>query len=74
MNSIEVRLQKILTEYGIDQNKITTDADYYFDLNLDMLDLMNLSKKIHKEFLIYIPEKEIFNMEKISDTIYLLEK
>jgi len=74
MKNIEIRLRKVLTEYGIDQRKISKDSDYYFDLNLDMLDLMGLSKRIYREFLVNIPEKEILNMEKISDTLCFLEK
>lgn len=61
-------------DYGIDQNKISKDSDYYFDLNLDMLDLMGLAKKIKNEFLVSIPDNEILRMERISDTIFFLEK
>ncbi|NOQ25927.1 MAG: hypothetical protein GQ564_11245 [Bacteroidales bacterium] len=74
MENIEKRLKGILIDYGIDRSKISKDSDYYFDLNLDILDLMGLAKKIKKEFLISIPENEILRMERISDTIYFLEK
>lgn len=74
MKNIENRLKEILIDYGIDQNKITKDSDYYFDLNLDMLDLMGLAKKIKNEFMVSIPDNEILRMERISDTIYFLEK
>lgn len=73
MKNIEKRLRKVLIDYGIDRNKISKDTDYYFDLNLDMLDLMGLAKKIKGEFLVNIPENEILRMERISDTIYFLE-
>jgi len=74
MKSVEKRLKKVLIDYGIDQNKISMDIDYYFDLNLDMLDLMGLANKIKNEFLVSIPDNEILRMERISDTIYFLEK
>ena len=74
MKSVEKRLKKVLIDYGIDQNKISMDSDYYFDLNLDMLDLMGLANKIKNEFLVSIPDNEILRMERISDTIYFLEK
>ena len=74
MKSIEKRLRKVLIDYGIDRNKISKNSDYYFDLNLDILDLMGLARKIKNEFLISIPDNEILRMERISDTIYLLEK
>lgn len=73
MKDIEKRIMQILSEYGIDQNKISKDSDYYFDLNLDILDLMGFANKIKKEFMIHIPDHEIFKMERISDTIYFLE-
>ncbi len=74
MKTIEKRLWKVLVEYGIDRNKISNETDYYFDLNLDMLDLMGLAKKIKNEFMVGIPDNEILRMERISDTIYFLEK
>lgn len=74
MKSIEQRLRKVLIEYGIDRNKISKDTDYYFDLNLDMLDLMGLAKNIKNEFMVSIPDNEILRMERISDTVYFLEK
>lgn len=73
MKSIDERLQSILVEYGIDQSKISANADYYFDLNMDILDLMSLSRKIKKEFMIDIPDSEILRMERVSDTLYYLK-
>ena len=74
MKSIEQRLKNILVDYGIDRRKISKETDYYFDLNLDMFDLMGLAKKIKSEFLVSIPDNEILRMERISDTIYFLEQ
>ena len=74
MKSIEKRLKNILVDYGIDRSKISKETDYYFDLNLDMLDLMGLVKRIKQEFLVSIPDNVILRMERISDTIYFLEK
>ena len=71
MKSIEKRLIKVLIDYGIERKKITKETDYYFDLNLD---LMDLAKKINQEFMIGIPDNEVLRMERISDTIYFLEK
>ena len=64
----------VLIDFGVDKSRISTEADYYFDLNLDMLDLMGLAKKIKQEFMIGIPDNEVLRMERISDTIYFLEK
>ncbi len=74
MDDIEQRLKRVLVDYGIDREKISKETDYYFDLNLDMLDLMGLAKKIKHEFLVTIPDKELLRMERIADTIYFLEK
>ncbi len=74
MKNIEKRLRKVLIEYGIDRNKISKDTDYYFDLNMDILDLMGLAKRIKREFLINIPDNEILRMERVSDTLYFLDK
>lgn len=74
MKNIEKRLKKILIDYGIDRKKISKDSDYYFDLNMDVLDLMGMARKIKKEFLVGIPDNEIYRMERVSDTIYFLEK
>ena len=74
MKDIEKRLRKILVDFGINRNKISKESDYYFDLNMDMLDLMSLANKIKSEFLVAIPDNEILRMERIADTIYFLEK
>jgi len=74
MKNIENRLKKVLIEYGIDRSKISNDTDYYFDLNMDIIDLMGLARKIRSEFLVQIPDNEILRMERISDTVYFLEK
>jgi len=74
MENIEKRLRKVLIDYGIENSRISKNSDYYFDLNLDILDLMGLAKNIKKEFLISIPDNEILRMERISDTIFFLEK
>jgi len=74
MKNTEERLRKVLIEYGIDQKSVSMDSDYYFDLNLDMLDLIRLAGKIRKEFRVSIPDNEIFRMERISDTIYFLKQ
>ena len=74
MKSIEKRLKKVLIEYGIDRNKISKDTDYYFDLNLDILDLMGLARKIKNEFLINIPDNEILRMERVSDTPWVFRE
>jgi len=74
MKNTEERLRKVLIEYGIDQKSVSMDSDYYFDLNLDMLDLIRLAGKIRKEFRASIPDNEIFRMERISDTIYFLKQ
>lgn len=74
MNNIEQRLKRVLVDYGIDQRKISKESDYYFDLNLNMLDLMGLAKKIKREFLVTIPDNELLRMERIADTIYFLER
>lgn len=74
MKNTEKRLIQVLIDYGIEKNRITKDSDYYFDLNLDILDLMGLARKINNEFRISIPDNEILRMERISDTIYFLEQ
>lgn len=74
MESIEKRFKKVLNDYGIPNSKISDETDYYFDLNLDVLDLMGLARKIKKEFLISIPDNEILRMERISDTLYFLKQ
>ena len=74
MKNTEERLKKVLMEFGIEQEKVSKDSDYYFDLNLDMLDLLRIAGKIRKEFRVNIPDNEIFRMERISDTIYFIEK
>ena len=74
MKNIERRLRKVLVEYGIDQSKISHNTDYYYDLNMDVLDLMGLASVIKKEYLICIPDNEIFGMERISDTLHFLKQ
>lgn len=74
MENVEKRLRKVLLDYGIDQSKISENADYYFDLNLDVFDLMGLGRKIKKEFMVNIPDNEVLRMERISDTLYFLKK
>ena len=74
MENINYRFKKVLVDFGIKQSKLTDSADYYFDLNLDMLDLMVLAKKLKDEFLVDIPDNEVLRMERISDTLYFIKQ
>ncbi|MEE4198425.1 MAG: phosphopantetheine-binding protein [Bacteroidales bacterium] len=74
MEHLENRLRKVFIDFGIDPSKIDEDADFYYDLNLDILDLMGLARKIKNEFLIVIPDHEIMKMERISDTINYIKR
>jgi len=74
MENINYRFKKVLVDFGIEQSKLTDSADYYFDLNLDMLDLMVLAKKLKDEFLVDIPDNEVLRMERISDTLYFIKQ
>lgn len=74
MESLENRFMKVLIEYGIEQSKITDDTDYYFDLNLDILDLMSIARIIKREFSINSPNNEILRMECVSDTWCFLKQ
>jgi len=56
MSTIENRLRNVLEDFCIKPSTIDKKVDYYYDLNLNRLELMILTVKIINKFIIPDPE------------------
>ncbi len=53
----------------IDKNSINLDSDFELDLQLDSLDIVEITMKIEEEFNININDEDVMRMRKISDVV-----
>ena len=61
--------EAIVETLGVDEDKITAEADLAEDLGIDSLDAVELVMSLEEEFDIKIDNEELKNMKKVSDVI-----
>ena len=65
----------IVTELGVEREKLTDDASFIDDLGADSLDIVELVMEFEKEFNIDIPDEEAEKLRTVGDAIaYLNQK
>ena len=71
---IESRLTNVLVnELGLDESKITVEADLEDDLEIDSLGVVELLMALEDEFGVKIPDEEAENIRTVEQTVDLLE-
>ena len=71
---IESRLTNVLvSELGLDESKITMDADLEDDLEIDSLGVVELLMALEDAFGVKIPDEEAEDIRTVGETVDLLE-
>ena len=67
MATVFERVRSIVAErLGVDEDKVTMDAEFIGDLNADSLDLVEVIMAIEQEFNIEIKDEDAENIRKIG--------
>jgi len=75
MNLEEKVKNLVVTQLGVDADKVTKDSSFVDDLGADSLDTVELVMAFEEEFDMEIPDEDAQKMRKISDVInYLKDK
>ncbi len=72
-NEIKERLTQVLVdELGLDADKITDDANFEEDLEVDSLGVVELLMALEDEFGVKIPDEEAENIHTVGQAIDLV--
>lgn len=75
MSDIEERVRKIVVErLGVDEGKVTGNANFVDDLGADSLDTVELVMAIEEEFQCEIPDEAAEKIVTVQDAITFLEQ
>lgn len=68
-------IKKIISEFlGVEEEKITPEADFYSDLNASKLEVSDLIIICQKKFSLKIDSESIKKINTVADLINLLEE
>ena len=75
MASIYERVQSIVAErLGVDEAKVTMEAEFIGDLNADSLDLVEVIMAMEQEFDLEIKDEDAENIRTVADAVqYITE-
>ena len=62
----------IVTELGVEREKLTDDASFIDDLGADSLDIVELVMEFEKEFNIDIPDEDAEKLRTVGDALNYL--
>ena len=69
------QIKEILKDtMDIDESKITLDAKFKEDLELDSLDSVELIMSAEEEFGIEIPDEDVMNFKTVNDIVNYIEE
>lgn len=75
MATVFERVRSIVAErLGVDEDKVTMDAEFIGDLNADSLDLVEVIMAIEQEFDIEIKDEDAENIRTVGDAVQHLEE
>lgn len=75
MASVYDRVRSIVAErLGVDEEKVTMDAEFIGDLNADSLDLVEVIMAMEQEFNLEIKDEDAENIRTVNDAVqYITE-
>ncbi len=74
-DSIEGRVKDIIvTELGVEEDQVTSEASFMEDLGADSLDTVELVMAFEEEFGIDIPDSDAERMRTVGDAIGYIRK
>lgn len=72
--SVYERVRSIVSErLGVDEEKVTMDAEFIGDLNADSLDLVEVIMAMEQEFDMEIKDEDAENIRAVSDAVRFIE-
>ena len=75
MASVYERVRSIVSErLGVDEDKVTMDAEFIGDLNADSLDLVEVIMAMEQEFDTEIKDEDAENIRTVSDGVKFIEE
>ncbi len=75
MASVFERVQGIVAErLGVDEDKVTMDAEFIGDLNADSLDLVEVIMAMEQEFDVEIKDDEAEKIRSVKDAVSFIEE
>jgi len=73
--SVFERVQGIVAErLGVDEDKVTMDAEFIGDLNADSLDLVEVIMAMEQEFDVEIKDDEAEKIRSVKDAVSFIEE
>lgn len=74
MSDIAARVKSIIVDkLGVDENEVTTEANFTNDLGADSLDTVELIMEFEKEFNIAIPDDQAEKIATVGDAVKYIE-
>jgi acyl carrier protein len=67
-------INAVVETAGVERNKVTLDKDLIADLNLDSLDLVEITLRLEEDFGVEIPDDRVMEFKTLNDIINWLEK
>ena len=75
MASVYERVRSIVAErLGVDEEKVTMEAEFIGDLNADSLDLVEVIMAMEQEFDLEIKDDEAENIRSVADAVNFIEE
>ena len=75
MTEIEQKVKEIIVDkLGVDEAKVTMDANFISDLNADSLDTVDLIMEFEKEFGIEIPDEDTGKISTVGEAVKQVEE
>ena len=69
------RVQTIVAErLGVDEDKVTMDAEFIGDLNADSLDLVEVIMAMEQEFDVEIKDEDAENIRTVADAVQYIDE
>ncbi len=73
--SVYERVQSIVAErLGVDEEKVTMDAEFIGDLNADSLDLVEVIMAMEQEFDLEIKDEDAENIRTVGDAVKYIDE
>ena len=75
MASVYERVRSIVSErLGVDEDKVTMDAEFIGDLNADSLDLVEVIMAMEQEFDTEIKDEDAENIRSVADAVKFIKE
>ena len=73
--SVYDRVRSIVAErLGVDEEKVTMEAEFIGDLNADSLDLVEVIMAMEQEFNLEIKDEDAENIRTVSDAVQYIQE